>query len=286
MDAKRDLKFTLYRIQIFLPNQLSLLEPQKDPKDILQLAFEEKPTIRGAASSWHIGNILQANGKGIYFAVGKKLPKRDDKLDEISGDFYSEAHDIAPYTHAILDLKYQVVAIAHNPELAADTKSVAGRLEQLLQHTNSVSLQSGVVSVDLIKDPTEFLTALNEAYSVTRFQVSYGYPNVWDAESDFQKPFQETARTVGSDEASAVFTSKSDLKRLPLEKLTRAAAAVGKKVKATIKRFKNQQPVSMSLKNNPAKISTDPPSQSQDMRWALETIDLVRTTYEDIRERE
>lgn len=285
MEEMQSLKFTLYRIQVFLPSQLPLYVEQKDPKDILRLAFSEKPTKHGNSISWHVGNIFEIGNEALYFAIGKKLSKRDGNLDE-SGDFHSEVRDVAPYTHAVLDLKYQVVAIAHSPELAQSSNSVAAKLSSLLQGTESVSEQSGEVSIKVINDPTEFLSAINDAYAVIRFQVSYGYPNVWDVEKDFQKPFQLTARELGSDESSAVFSSKSDLERKPLEKLVRAAAAIGKKVKASIKKHMGQRAVSMSLNNNPAKISTEVPASSQDMRWALHTINLVRTTYEEIRDRE
>lgn len=99
------------------------------------------------------------------------------------------------------------------------------KLQKLLQATKVIEESRAKVDISVINDPTEFLEQIQAAAAVTKFQVSFSLPNVWDADKDFQQPFQETSREVGAEQAAATFKGE-DLQRDSLVKLTRAAAAV------------------------------------------------------------
>lgn len=283
MDERKTLVFTLFRVQVHVSDQLPLLSNFRVPREILVAALTERPTVEHPRGSWHIGNVTEISPDGLYFAIGKQQPKRVGVLDA-DGDFHNHAALVAPNTHAILDLKYQVLGIAKNTDLAPEPKSVARRLRALLQATAVVRYLQCKVTIEVINDPTEFVDILSRAAAVTKFQVSYGLPNVWDAEEDFQKPIQKTSKELGSDVATATFKGE-DLNREKLIRLTRAAAAIGKRAKAWVRRKKAQRPTPISTKENPATQAVDAIDESQLLRWAQETLQAVRGLYEDIRNR-
>lgn len=283
MEEQKPLLFTLFRVQIFLPEQLPLLISYREPREFLKAALLEKPTVEHTRGFWHIGNVKDVAPTGLYFAIGKELPRQVGSLDD-AGDFQNHSTLVAPNTHALLDLHYQVLAIAKNSELAPESRTVARKLQKLLQATSIIRASEARVDISAIDDPEEFIQLIMRAAAVTKFQVTYGLPNVWDAEKDFQQPFQNASRTLGAEEATAVFKA-DDLDRDSLIKLTRAAAAVGKRAKAWIRRQPKAKPVAMTPKNRPATHASDPPPQnaSQALRWANETLLNIRRLYEEIR---
>jgi len=287
---RKELLFNLFRLQVFLPKQMELLGRLAGAPDIIKEALLERPTYVYLRGAWHIGNVAEVDSDGLYFAIGKQLPKNVGTLNE-SGDFINQHAIFAPNTHVILDLRYQVLAIAKNSELSPAPRSVARKLQRLLQDTKVARDHGCRFSIDLINDPVEFVDTLMKVEAVTKFQVSYSLPNVWDAERDFQRPFQETSRELGSEVGTATFKG-TDLERNRLVQLTRAAAAVGKLAKAWVRRTKNARPVPIISKESPATYTAEAPEApevpdvSQDPRWARGILGSVRKVYEDIRDRE
>lgn len=286
MDEKKALLFTLFRMQVFVPEQLPLFISLREPAEFLKAALLEKPTVDHPKGSWHIGNVMDVPPTGLYFAIGKQLPRQVGTLDD-SGDFQNFNALVAPNTHVLLDMHYQVLGIAKNSELAPASKTVAMKLQKLLQATEVIEESRAKVDISVINDPTEFLEQIQAAAAVTKFQVSFSLPNVWDAEKDFQQPFQKTSREVGAEQAAATFKGE-DLQRDSLVKLTRAAAAVGKRAKAWIRRQKLSKPIPITPQENPATLAADTPPDpaSQPVRWASETLTEIRQLYEDIRDRD
>lgn len=283
-DDRNQLLFTLFRAQIHLPQQLSLLSDLRTEPEILKAAILEKPTIEHSRGAWHIGNVKELPSEGLYFAIGKELPKQVGFLDD-EGDFRNQSAIVAPNTHVLLDFKYQVLGIAKNSELSPEPKAVARKLRDLLRATEVVQQIGCKVSIAAINDPAEFVDMIREASAVTKFQVSYGLPNVWDAEEDFQKPMQETSKVLGSESATATFSGE-DLNRDRLISLTRAATAIGKKAKAWLKRPASSKRIQVTTDKNPATQLAAQLDESQPMRWASETLDAIRKLYGEIRHRD
>jgi hypothetical protein len=283
----KELLFTIFRIQVFFPKQIGLFSEADSPPRIIVDALLERPTLSHPKGSWHIGNLADLGSDGLYFAIGKELPRSVGMLDD-QGDFVNQNTMLAPNTHVVLDLKFQVLAIARNSELSPAPKSVARKLQNLLQDTKIVRDTGCSISIDLITDPAEFVDTLLTVDAVTKFQVSYSLPNVWDAEDDFQRPFQETSRELRSETGTATFKGR-DLERSKLVQLTRAAAAVGKRAKAWVRRKKTARSVPVTSTENPATYAAEAPEQpdvSQDARWAHNILLSVREVYEEIRSRE
>lgn len=286
MEDQKPLLFTLFRVQVFVPEQLPLFIELREPVEFLKAALLEKPTVDHPRGSWHIGNVAEIPPTGLYFAIGKQLPRQMGALDE-AGDFHTLNALVAPNTHVLLDLHYQVLGIAKNSELAPASKTVARKLQNLLQTADVIKQAGAKVDISTIEDPAEFVELLEKVAAVTKFQVSFSLPNVWDAEEDFQRPFQKTSREAGASNSSATFRG-DDLERGTLVRLTRAAAAVGKRTKAWVRRTKASKPVPITPKENPAIHASEPPpvEASQSVRWASETLLGIRRLYEEIRSRD
>ncbi len=286
MNNEAGVVFTLFRIQVTKSEQLPLFSGDLDRKEIIVSAINEKPEMLISETLWHIGNINQFdNGRGLYFQVGKEVSKQQSVIDDESGDFLSEINLVAPNTPVVIDLLYQVAAIAGNPELAQDPRSVSNKIKRLMMASAIVKELQVDISIDPINDPMEFLEIVMAADAVTRFQVTYGLPNVWDAENDFQRPFQEAASKLGSTESTAKFKG-DDLDRGAIRLLTRAASSVGKRAKAWVKKGLSSKAVPITQEENQVTFTSAPPTDSQDLRKQAQILEEVRTTYERVRQSE
>lgn len=275
----RELTWTLFRVQLHRAPQRTFWS-DFSPSRVLTLALAEKPTITSYNVDWHIGNVDALDG-GTYFAIGRKLPKEMGHLDE-SGDFVYEPRVVAPYTHALLDHEYQVLAIASNADLGVNPAAIAGKIRMLLGQTEAVAQVGAFVAVDLIKDPGEFLQKITAADWVTKYQVTFRLPNVWDAEKDFQRPAQETAEALKAEQAEATFKGQ-DLDRGRLVDLTRAAVAVGQRAKAWIRNGPAQRARKISTGDDPVRIQTEGFDPSQSMRSGSGILAEIRWAYQRIR---
>jgi hypothetical protein len=286
MENEAEVTFTLFRIQIIKSNQLSLLNEDTDKKKIIISAINERPELTISEMNWHIGNIAELdNGDGIYFQVGKEFPKIQSVIDDESGDFLPKIDYIAPNTPVILDLRYQVAAIAANSELAQDTRSVAKKIKKLISSSTTIKQINAEFTIDPINDPMGFLEIIMSAEEVTKFQVTYGLPNVWDADDDFQKPFQKTTGNIGASESTAKFKG-SNLNKGVIKSLTRAASVIGKRAKAWVKKEGAEKSVPITQESNQVTITSSLPVNSQDMRKQTQILEETRATYERVRQNE
>lgn len=286
MNNETGVVFTLFRIQITKSVQLPLFYRDIDRKEIIVSAINEKPELLISETLWRIGNInLFDDGRGLYFQVGKEVQKQQSVIDDESGDFLSEFNVVAPNTPVIVDLHYQLAAIASSTELAQISRSVSGKIKRLMMSSSIVNELQVDISIDPINDPMEFLEIIMAADAVTKFQVAYGLPNVWDAESDFQKPFQETAGKLGASESTAKFKG-DDLDRSAIRQLTKAASAVGKRAKAWVKKGLSSKPIAITQEENQVTFTSTPPVDSHDLRKQSQILRTVRTTYERVRQSE
>jgi len=190
----------------------------------------------------------------MVFFIGKEQPTTFGTVGA-DGDFHEAEAVVAPNTLVVVDLKYQLLAIAHRVQLSQSVYAVASRIRTLLASSQSVRETECKVSVAAVNDPTDFIRVLETAQAVVKFKVTYGLPNVWDAD-DFQKPMQETTRILGADEGAAVFKG-DDLRRGPLVRLAKASSAIGKAAVAWVKKSAGDRVVTVKQKNNPVILEQD-----------------------------
>ncbi|MBN5015946.1 hypothetical protein JY408_02990 [Stenotrophomonas maltophilia] len=246
--------FTLFRVQLHKPQQMPLLGVEESEAQILKAALLEKPWDEVRGHTWRIGNVSEVSGDAMVFFIGKEQPTTFGTVGA-DGDFHEAEAVVAPNTLVVVDLKYQLLAIAHRVQLSQSVYAVASRIRTLLASSRIVRETQCKVSVAAVNDPTDFIRVLETAKAVVKFKVTYGLPNVWDAD-DFQKPMQETTRILGADEGAAVFKG-DDLRRAPLVRLAKASSAVGKKAVAWVKKSAGDRVVTVKQENNPVILEQD-----------------------------
>jgi len=185
----------------------------------------------------------------MVFFIGKEQPTRFGTVGA-DGDFHEAEALVAPNTLVVVDLNFQLLAIAHRIELSQSVYAVASRIRTLLASTTVVVETGCTVSVEAINDPTDFIQVLESAAAVVKFKVAYGLPNVWDVDRDFQRPIQDTARVLGAYEGEATFKG-DDLRRGPLVRLARASSAIGKRAVAWVQKIAGERVVAVRQENNP-----------------------------------
>lgn len=286
--------FTLFRVQLHKPQQLPLLAGERSERELLRAALLEKPWSDVKGHIWRIGNVSESSDDAMVFFIGKEQPTTFGTVGA-DGDFHEAEAVVAPNTLVVVDLKYQLLAIAHRVQLSQSVYAVASRIRSLLASSQVVRAAECKVTVAAVNDPTDFIRILETAAAVVKFKVTYGLPNVWDAD-DFQRPMQDTARIMGANEGAAIFKG-DDLKRNPLVRLAKASSAIGKKAVAWVKKAAGDRVVPIKQKNNPVileqEIVTEDASattqdvafieQSQPLRIADLIVRRMREAYLKVR---
>ena len=244
-------KFTLFRLQLHRSPQLPLLGEYLTEPQIITLALEERPRDFIKGDDWLIGNVQRPYDDVMTFDIGRQHAATLTTVSE-SGDFHDLKALVAPHTNVVVDLKYQVAAIAHHSELSQSVYAIGARLQNLLQASTSVSERGIDVRVDALLDPAEFFEIIDNAAAVTKFKVTFGLPNVWDP-AEFQRSMQVTTKELGGEESDTVI--KGDhLNKEPLKQLARAASSIGKDAVAWVKKSAGQKAVSVRQGKNPVTV--------------------------------
>lgn len=251
------LSFYLYRVKVISPKQKMLFDGEKTSTEILKEVLLSKPSKElKKGFVWHIGNVTEINDAGIYFAIGRTTKSIVERYDEVDKNFVEEDFETSPYTHAILDLQYQVLAVASKSRLSPKAKGIAKQFERLANDSLIVKSLERKVEVAELNDPETFISHIQRAYSVVHFSMNFGEPNPWDVNEDFQKPMQSLLHEA-SGTRGRTSISGPDLDREIIEELTRATASTGNTAKAIVKSSKESKGVTKYLKANPVAINEE-----------------------------
>src|SRR5690242_10646485 len=109
---------------------------ERKPPELLRAAILEKPTDYSLRARWHIGNVELLDPDALYFALGRAGRSRGPVLDEATGDFVDAEFDSAPYTHVLVDIPRELIAVAQKSSLAHNAAAIVRRLERLLDQTD------------------------------------------------------------------------------------------------------------------------------------------------------
>lgn len=276
------LLFQLFRGKVTTAKQGDFFV-SRSPTAVLRQALEAKPTAElRRGHEWHIGNLQQLDEQSYYFAIGRVTKRTVQLWDNEAESFTDAEYDGAPYTHAIADLGLELFAIAKKPELAPTTNGIARKLARLLEMAANDSMGSRC-SIDLapIIDPTDFLESLRTAYAIQRFSATFGLPNPWDVEKDFQKPIEDFTREVGGDKTKTT-VSGANLDAHKLQDVTRSAAATGSDVQATLQPTSRSRPIKKSLKGDAFTYQVESVDDASEKADALKS---ARDYYQYVRDR-
>lgn len=251
------LNFYLFRIKIHEPPLPSMFDEEKSASERIREVILSKPSEElRKGFIWHIGNVIELKENGLYFALGRTTKTIVELYDEDEGNFVEEDFESSPYTHAFVDLTYQLLSIAKKTRLAQTPKGISKQLERLMNSAQELAESGRSVEILQISDPEEFINHIRNAYSVSKFTMEFGEPNPWDANEDFQAPMQKLLKESHGRKGRTSISGE-DLKRETLEDLTRASAATGNDVQALIKSSQDERGVIKHLVGNPATVSED-----------------------------
>ncbi len=272
------LEFQLFRVKVLLPNQGQLYLTKPTPTDLLRILIESRPTDElRSRITWHIGNVENIDDSGIYFRFGKTTKATIETFKD--GVFIDQEFETSPYTHIILDVKLEVMAIAKKVKLSPKVSGIAGRLSRLLELSTYSSEQGAEIEIAELQDPESFLAHLRQAYQISRFSVEFSRPNPFDANRDFVKPLQKCLAEANGEKGKVELKGES-LTAVPLAELARSAAASGDDASARLRADPEARPVTRHLKGKAVMVTEENVERLEQKRTILQHI---REMYKRLR---
>lgn len=271
-------RFQLFRLRLFL--KPSLFNQNIDRIEVLRDIISQKPSAELRSGYWwHVGNVQLLGREGAYFALGRTTRSTVELYNPETKDFIVDEHRESPYTHVFIDYPRQVLAIGSKPRLAPHIKTIAKQLEKLLNKQSRLQYHDIKADISPINDPRDFLTHLREAAVVRKFTADFTLPNPFDAEEDFEVPFQNFIKASEGNEGKAS-VSGSDLNRDVIANLARACAASGNDASANMQDTEKSRFRTRHLKGRAVTLDYDDEDPNESKESFLEEI---REIYRSIR---
>ena len=272
--------FHVFRLKVIRGAQGYLFHDDLDRRTFLQFLLLRKPSHElRSGYVWHVGNLQPIDKDGFLFAIGRKTTASKERYDESTGDFIQVNDEESPFTYALYDMKYSVLAITPKSKLAPTTKGIANSIEKLFNADPYTSEFGVKIEVRQIPDPESFIKQLYSAFAVIGFTMEFSEPNPFDVEKDFHKPMEHLLENTGGNKGSTK-VSGSDLNRDSLESLSRSVASVGNDASAKIRRAAGDRPMLRHLKGDPAGFTVEGENIQADRSIIFQKL---RETYQRIR---
>jgi len=242
--------FYLFRLKVYQSKQKHLFNADISRRDFIESLITQKPSAEiRKGYVWHIGNVRKIDDQGLFFALGRTTKSNKEQYDEESGDFLEIADEESPFTYAVYDHQYSIVAIALKSKLSPTSKGVARNLQKLLNDHRYTRNNEFRIEIAEISDPEGFIEQILSAYAVVGFTLEFTEPNPFDVEKDFHAPMEKLLEETGGDKGKTNIQG-DDLDKETLEKLSRSAASTGNDASARIRKEFGQRPVTRHMKGD------------------------------------
>ncbi|MEW6448742.1 MAG: hypothetical protein AB1426_11790 [Bacillota bacterium] len=260
-------------------NISEFIERDKSRSDILKEVIFSLPSAElRKGITWRIGNVSSLDEGGLYFRIGKISKSTIETYKE--GNFLDQEFETAPYTHAVLDTRLEVCAIARKTKLSGTAAGIAHRFIELLTRSERARFFDVEFEIDEINDPEDFITYLRSAILISRFWVTFSRPNPFDPEEDFIKPLASFLEKSNGEAGKVEIRGKEGLNPGTLEDVARSTAATGNDAGAWLLEEEGGRRVKKRLSGNPATLSEEDLADDQQRRRFLQR---VRELYYKIR---
>jgi hypothetical protein len=271
------ISFQLFKVKVFLNPQQNLFSHTEPVRtEILQQRLFSAPEFtsrRGA--TWHIGNLEQVEDSCYYFRLGRTGRSKIEIFNE--GQFSDQEFEQAPYTHAILDIPEELLAVAKKSRLAPDARALARRVEDILNKVQD-DIAGGVeIQIKEITDPTEFLTYIRQAYSIKSFWFSFERPNPPNANELYVKPLERMIQDLGGNKGKTEINGKG-LDNRVIEEITVSAARTADDAGARIVPERGGRAISKRLRGNSVTFSSE---DLDDPARKAELVQKIRGYYRE-----
>ena len=283
--------FYIYRLRI---EEHGLRSRNQDTsrREIILRAINERPSfLSNQRANWRIGNvqIIEYDDNAVIFALGKITESARGTYDSHYGEFFESLSSEASYTFVIVDLKLQICAIAHKSNISPKIEDTAKNLEKVLRSARIFYLTGSEPKLSKIDIPDEFLSQIKDAVSIYNFEMTFGLPNPFDVDRQFQKPMEELLREAKGKEGkiSIKASTNSRLNSSLIERLTRSAVSSGNAVKARVRSIRNSK--STIIKSGHKHLTISMPMEfhsiNTDFDWKI-VLEKIREAYYKIRNSE
>jgi len=237
--------------------QTDAFAEEDDPSLIVAQSFLARPTARVPRGAvWHIGNTSEMRGGAIFFALGREVVVRAHEFDNRLREFREIEQSQAPFTVGVYDPKTQVAGILVRQGVSMNAREVAGKIATLLEEPGIARRNNREIVVDFIPDPTGFISALENAHRITRFEFEFSPPNPPGDNKYIRQPLKSFAQRTGAEEGKVSVRGQS-LDREELAELTRDIAAAGDNATATLQADAKSPLERRSLNVNPFREPVD-----------------------------
>lgn len=268
------LRLQLFRISIHEPKQLRLGTRPLGPEGRFQLLHQivhGRPRVEAGQHVWSIGNPQDIGPQGIMFRIGRELTRKVTRRDA-QGDFVDEPVVAAGSSHVLLDLALQVAAISKPKDLSTTFEGV-GRILAAAMNTDSVVDESGLtIEVAPLRDPTEFIDQLRDAYSIVWLSVTTTLPNHFDVDKDFTQPIENLTRQAGARKATTRLEEGKIEVNDAVEQIVRVASSTGNPAEASIKRSAEAEAERISNKTSNVQLTVTAEELEKDAPGILDRI--------------
>jgi hypothetical protein len=249
---------------------------------ILRDAVLEQPSAPWGPTTWHIGNATTLDDWGLYFRLGRERMMSVPQTDS-NGNFIDREASVSPYTHAVLDVRLGVCAVARRSSLTTDAERLARQLSRVLTASSVARSKFVDIEAATLKEPGEFLARLRQAYSVHVLWVVNRRPNPFDVEEEFVRPTERLLENLNADNARTEWKGE----RLKIDDsgaadIVRSTAATGGDAGARIQEREDSPATTrISLSDDRARFQEE--IDSEEFRSGAERIlDRMRKLYREI----
>ena len=272
------LEFQMFRIKVYPSMQGFLFEHPKTPSEILKDVILSLPSAElRKGMIWHIGNLSPIKEGGLYFRIGRTTKSTLEIYE--NGNFEEQEFETAPYTHVVLDIQLEVCAIAKKAKLSPKTTGIANQFVRLLNESIRARQIKASFEINEINDPTDFITHLRQAFSVSKFWVTFSRPNAFDVNEDFIKPTQKLLKDSNGEKGKTQLEG-DNLNPEGLEDIARSAASTGNDAAAWLQTSDTSQKVRKRLKGNPIIVRQE---DVADLEHKMKMLQLIRENYKSVR---
>jgi hypothetical protein len=274
------IEFQLFRLKVFPTTQGDLFRGEMTRTEVLSRVVRSLPEVElRAGSIWHIGNVTELDTDAMYFRLGRATVSTAERYR--NGNFVDEPDEVAPYTHVVLDVQFELCAIAKKPRVSPTVQGIANAFARLLNESPEGSRLQARFEIGAMSDPEEFIELLATAHSVSKFWVTFSKPNPFDANADFVQPMQKLLREADGDQGKTEMKGLT-LKSEVMQEVARSAAATGDDAGATVQLQHEGQKIRKSLRSHSVIVTQDQMDELDDKRTFLQRI---RDVYNRIRGR-
>lgn len=290
-------RFYLYRLKLSSKvhsDQQLLFEMKATKPALLERLIMLRPfAVVRKGIEWVIADSKKVTNTGIFFNFGRVKKREKDHIDREARSFYAIIDDDVEKVSCFYDVEYQILAIEKSsgaPSSETVSKYICTVINSCKENEEILSdlsdeekylLASTKPQIDVITDPVDFISYIENSYKVSFFEVIFSPENVFDYDKMLQAPLQKLMDAAGGDKSSASVASDDGLKTDIIIELSHAAAAHGDNAKARIQSGEDSAPETIKLKKRVSDAYIEFPDNFVDEKEKI--LNSIRDKYNKIR---